>query len=249
MAKAARQVSDEELQLRKRARRRLVGAVVLALIVAVVLPMVLDSEPQQTEPNVEIHIPSAELTNPTPAAPAARTTESPAAGPAEPKSAAAAASVEPAPSSSPAAVADARPITGMPGSDIATPTARAPAGREPPADAAVAEAKARKAATKPAESREAESRAADAKDADAKAGARGAGAYVVQVAALADTAKARQLEKQVAGAGLKTYTEVVKTSAGSVTRVRAGPYASREAAEKARNQLKKAGLEGQVVPK
>jgi DedD protein len=75
------------------------------------------------------------------------------------------------------------------------------------------------------------------------------GNYVVQVAALADAAKARQLQKQMSGAGLKTYTEVISTKAGEITRVRAGPYATREAAEKARAQLKKAGLDGQVVAK
>ena len=42
----ARAISDEELQLKKRARRRLVGAVVLVTAVAVILPMVLDSEPR-----------------------------------------------------------------------------------------------------------------------------------------------------------------------------------------------------------
>jgi DedD protein len=53
----------------------------------------------------------------------------------------------------------------------------------------------------------------------------------------------------MAGAGVKTYTEVVSTKSGDVTRVRAGPYPTREAAEKARTQLKKAGLEGKVVAK
>jgi DedD protein len=53
----------------------------------------------------------------------------------------------------------------------------------------------------------------------------------------------------MAGVGLKTYTEVVNTQSGEVTRVRAGPYPTREAAEKARTQLKKAGLDGKVVPK
>jgi DedD protein len=76
-----------------------------------------------------------------------------------------------------------------------------------------------------------------------------AGAYVVQVAALSDAGKARELEKRMASAGLKTYTEVITTKAGEVTRVRAGPYATREAAEKARTQLKKAGLDGTVVAK
>ena len=76
-----------------------------------------------------------------------------------------------------------------------------------------------------------------------------AAAYVVQVAALADAARVKQLQKQMTGAGLKTYTEVVATQSGEVTRVRAGPYPTREAAEKARAQLQKAGLEGKVLPR
>src|SRR5687767_5231921 len=54
----ARPISDEELQLKKRARRRLVGAIVLVTAVAVVLPMVLDSEPRPVGQNVDIQIPS-----------------------------------------------------------------------------------------------------------------------------------------------------------------------------------------------
>jgi DedD protein len=53
-----RPVSDEELQLKKRARRRLVGAIVLVSAVAVILPMVLDSEPRPVTRSVDIHIPS-----------------------------------------------------------------------------------------------------------------------------------------------------------------------------------------------
>jgi DedD protein len=69
------------------------------------------------------------------------------------------------------------------------------------------------------------------------------------VAALSDTARAKLLEKQMAGVGVKTYTEVVTTQAGEeVTRVRAGPFVTKEAAESARTQLKKAGLDGKVVP-
>ena len=54
----ARPISDEELQLKKRARRRLVGAIVLVTAVAVVLPMVLDSEPRPVSQNINIQIPS-----------------------------------------------------------------------------------------------------------------------------------------------------------------------------------------------
>ncbi len=56
MAKA---VSNEELQLRKRARRRLVGAVALVVVVVVFLPMVLDNEPKPLSEDIAINIPSA----------------------------------------------------------------------------------------------------------------------------------------------------------------------------------------------
>ena len=54
----AKSISDEELQLRKRARRRLVGAIALVTIVAVFLPMVLDHEPKPVSQDVSIKIPS-----------------------------------------------------------------------------------------------------------------------------------------------------------------------------------------------
>src|SRR5689334_17967822 len=56
----ARPISDEELQLKKRARRRLVGAIVLVSAVAVILPMVLDSEPKALNQKVDIQIPTNE---------------------------------------------------------------------------------------------------------------------------------------------------------------------------------------------
>ena len=72
---------------------------------------------------------------------------------------------------------------------------------------------------------------------------------MIQVAALSDTAKAKELQAKIAGGGMKAYTEVVQTSKGPVTRVRVGPYSTREAAEKARPQLQKLQLDGKVVPR
>ena len=57
----ARTVSEEEIQLRKRARRRLVGAVALVIAAIVILPMVLDSEPKQGSQEIDIRIPSENL--------------------------------------------------------------------------------------------------------------------------------------------------------------------------------------------
>lgn len=75
------------------------------------------------------------------------------------------------------------------------------------------------------------------------------GRYAVQVIALADAGKAQQMQQQIAGAGIKSYTEVVKTAKGDVTRVRAGPFATRSAAEKAREQLKALGMNGNITTK
>jgi DedD protein len=80
----------------------------------------------------------------------------------------------------------------------------------------------------------------------AKAATKG---YAVQVAALAEANKARALQKKVSSAGFKTYTEIVKTSGGDVTRVRVGPFPDRKAAEAALVKLKLRGLNGTVVSK
>src|SRR5688572_30107517 len=56
----AKTISAEELQLRKRARRRLIGAIALVTIVAVFLPMFLDHEPKQVKQDISIQIPSSE---------------------------------------------------------------------------------------------------------------------------------------------------------------------------------------------
>lgn len=56
MAKAA--VSQEEIQLRKRARRRLVGAAFLVLVMVIVLPMILDSEPRPQAESVRVQMPA-----------------------------------------------------------------------------------------------------------------------------------------------------------------------------------------------
>ncbi|HEX9180535.1 MAG TPA: SPOR domain-containing protein, partial [Burkholderiales bacterium] len=52
-----RSVSDEEIELRKRARRRLVGAIVLVTVAVMILPMVLDQEPTTVTQDIAITIP------------------------------------------------------------------------------------------------------------------------------------------------------------------------------------------------
>jgi len=219
----ARTVSDEELQLKKRARRRLVGAIVLVTAVAVVLPMVLDSEPGPSSQSINIQIPSPEAgvlsAKPAPLKPA----DVPALAAETPK---AETKVEARSEPKPDAVAEAKPEPKPEPKPV-------PAVKSEP----VAPAKKAEAPAKPKDSPK------------TRETAKSAGGFVIQVAALSDAARAKELQAKIAAGGMKAYTEVVQTAKGPVTRVRVGPYASREAAEKARPQLQKLQLDGKVVPR
>lgn len=210
MPKAA---SDEEIQLRGRARRRLLGAIVLVTIAVVVLPMVLDQEPRQVSQDIAIHIPSRDQTSPLP--PVAKPGGTEIARPISGKPAA-----EPAPAKTEAAEPPAKPA----GEEPATPA-------EKPAEAPPAAAKAPEPAPAPVEG-------AGIKD-----------GFVVQVDAFSDPSNAEQRQRKLSSQGIKTFTDVVKTQKGDLTRVRVGPFPSREAAEKERERLAKLGIQGVVAPK
>lgn len=218
MAKA---VSDEELQLKKRARRRLVGAIVLVTAVAVVLPMVLDPEPKPTGQSISIQIPS-------------------------PDAGVLSAKPEPLkPADVPAMAADDAPkAETKPGVKAAEVKAEAVAEARPETQAAPA---AKAEAPAPSAKPDATAKAKDAPK--TKEAAKTSGGFAIQVAALSDAARAKELQAKITGGGMKAYTEVVQTARGPVTRVRVGPYASREAAEKARAQLQKLQLDGKIVPR
>jgi DedD protein len=219
----ARTISDEELQLRRRARRRLIGAIVLVTAIVVVLPMVLDSEPKPSSQGISVEIPSPDsggfaskvvplAAKPAPTPPQAK----PAATPSDQAGTVAAVAAAPAPValSQEASKSVAKPAIAEPVKPVTTASAKEPAA--PAANTA-----------KPA--------------------ARSGGKFVVQVIALADAERAKQIQGQIAAAGIRSYTEVVKTAKGDVTRVRAGPFASRAAAEKVRAQLKALNLNGNIT--
>ena len=227
----AKSISEEELQLRKRSRRRLIGAIALVAAVVIFLPLILDNEPKQTSRDIDIKIPSPSgdnfiskivplgaspppVTLPAASAPAA---VNPPAAPVTP-----AVSEPPKAESAPAAKSEPAP------KQAAKPAAKPAARKSEPAP---------KAVEKPQSAPK------------SRAEEKGADSFVVQVAALNDAAKARQMEQQLAGAGIKAYTEAVPTAKGKVTRVRTGPFKTREEAEKMRDKLKSMGLSGNIVPK
>jgi DedD protein len=74
-----------------------------------------------------------------------------------------------------------------------------------------------------------------------------AGGYSVQLAAFIDDKGANSLAGKLKRAGHTSYVEPYTTSRGTVWRVRVGPFATREAAEAARNKLKAEGQNGIVT--
>ena len=64
--------------------------------------------------------------------------------------------------------------------------------------------------------------------------------FVVQLGAFSNAANAKALQKKLQDNKFKAYTELVRNAGGDRTRVRVGPYASRDAAEKARDGVSKA---------
>jgi DedD protein len=202
MAKA---INDEELQLKKRARRRLVGAVALVLLIVVFLPMILDSEPKPLNQDIAITIPPIPKPESNQQNPAAVVSSTPA---------------SPSPSR----------VAGMPAPAVQPdPVPSVEAKPDIPGNApARAEAK---PAPRPVQKKH------EIKSAPASHAA-GEESFVVQLGAFSNAANAKALQKKLQDNKFKAYTELVKNAGADRTRVRVGPYPTRDAAEKARDRLK-----------
>jgi DedD protein len=81
----------------------------------------------------------------------------------------------------------------------------------------------------------------------AASAATGPGRFVVQAGAYTDAAKLREARQKVEKLGLKTYTQVIDTEAGKRTRVRVGPFTTRQEADAVAAKVKSAGLQANVL--
>jgi DedD protein len=212
-AAGASVMSGEQAQeARVRARRRLIGAMVLLGLGVIAFPLLFETQPRPIPVDIPIVIPprdgAAPLALPAPkaAAPAAAPAVAAASSPVPE-----AAAVE---TEKPAALPAPKPVA-----EAKKPVVETPKAALPPPKAAAAEA------PKPAPS----------------------GRFVVQIGAFAEAAAVRDARSKAQKAGLSTFTQVVDTGDGKRTRVRVGPFASREEAEKAAAQAKAAGLPGSVL--
>ncbi|MGM8062836.1 SPOR domain-containing protein [Vogesella indigofera] len=246
---------DELLMLRKRARRRLVGAIVLVLVATAVLWNVLDALPEQEMKPEQVEISGLPASAPTPApvalppvaASAPQETDILATLPPEDSVLAPPPAAE---ASRPPAVAPAAPVAAV--IPPAVPKAAEPKPVEPkPVTPKVADKKPepvvaeKKAAPDPAailEGREAEVPRAATIAATAEK-------YQVQLAALSDADKISALKQRLSAVGVAARFSKVQTSKGEVTRVRVGPFGSRAEADAALRKLERAGVSGIIVTK
>ena len=199
-----------EDDLKRRARRRLIGAVALTLAAVIALPLLVEDEPPPAG-GLEVSMPpiatTAQPVNPSPVV------TSP---------------VVPAP----------EPPAVQPSSEAKDIAAEAPPTKPKAKIAPGPEAKP-KFPTKslpPAPS---------VNEEKAPLPERAAGAFVVQLGAFSDPTKVDALKARAAELGLPSYTD----HAGALTRLRAGPFPSRDAARAAADELAGAGINGQVMPK
>jgi DedD protein len=240
-------------ELRRRARRRLIGAIVLALAAAVIVPMLLESDPKPLGEDVSVKIPqqdndkfvnrlSDKGAKPSAVAPAG--TSEPVKAPPKPEAA-------PAPDAAPepkASVSNLPPpkksiataeqkMLGGASKPAGTVPSSAPSAVPPPAPAPAVISAAPPAST---------GSAATPAPVDTAKPATMDG-YSVQLAAFADDKGANALANKLKKAAYPAYTEPLTTSKGTLWRVRVGPYPSRESAIDVRDKLKSEGYSGIVA--
>lgn len=228
---------DDAEKMKRLSRRRLVGAVTLTTIIVVMLPIVLDSEPGFIKPDIDLRIPDKET-----------------AGEFNPKLPTAAPVEIEISDLSGRASETSIPTASMPAASTSTSTASAPTVsvkptvspvEAPPGTVSIAPAATKekaapaKALTHPAPNKVA---AAPAKP-PVRQLTKNSGSFVIQVGAFTNVNSANDLKIQLSQMNIQAYTEKIDDK----TRVRAGPYATKAAADKVLKKLEAQGLMPVVI--
>jgi DedD protein len=141
-----------------------------------------------------------------------------------------------------------QPVPTVPADTGAEPVAEVPPAASVVASAAAAPGPASVPVAAPVAAASAPPVAATATEASAPTlAASSAGRFVVQVGAYTDVATLREARAKVEKLGLKTYTQVIDNDAGKRTRVRIGPFATRDEAEAAAAKVKRTGLPANIL--
>lgn len=252
--------------MRRRARHRLIGAVVLVLAGVIGFPLVFDTQPRPVDVDIPIEIPDRNKVRPLAPPPVAVTNEESAPAPAgaaptapaataKLPDAAASAPAAAAPSAARTAAAPAAPAASAPAAQAAVTRPAEPAANKP--EIVITESRQEAGlAKKPDESRQEASGAKKPDDAARalallegknQSAAAEEGRFVVQVGAFAEQVKAREARLKLERAGIKTYTHVAETPAGRRIRVRAGPFPTRAEADRAAQKIKGLDLPAAIL--
>lgn len=222
---------DQELSLKKRARRRLVGAVGLVLLMVGVLPMVLQDRASLT-PSAAIKITMAGVD----------------AGVVEPIAAPAPLAAPPMPAVSPlaepvSATAETTPVAVNDTAASAVPTQNK-----------ITEKPAEKAVEKPLEAKPLEAKAPEAKSqpatpapAKADGSAAAKSSFAIQIGVYSSMASVTEMEGKLKQAGYQASIKKVSTDKGEKIRLRTGDYPTRQQAAEAMLKLQALNMQGMVV--
>jgi DedD protein len=241
--------------LRRRARHRLFGSVVLVFTAVVAFPLLFDSQPRPVAVDTPIVIPERSTTPPL-------TTDAPvpvAQAPAKPLLPAASSEVPPHASLDPgkeevvASPAPTRPASAIaPSAEPVAKPASAPVTVPKSAAPSKAEVKTDAKAEVRNENKDSGREVSDAQKAKAllegKSAATDGTKLVVQVGAFSDPDKLREVRRKLEQAGLKTHTRSIEGKDGKrSTRVRVGPFDTRAEADKAAARIRKLDLQANVI--
>lgn len=243
-AAAAPTASDLVQQARIKARRRLIGATVLVGLGIIGFPVLFETQPRPVPVNIPIEVPARDGAPPL-AVPAPRAGGGKVAAPAG--AVLAEAPAEPA------------VITEKADEQGREVPASKPRVADRPADKAaekVADKAADKPIDKPAE-KVAEKPAPKASAPVAKASApaarppepaaSGTARFVVQAGSFTEAAQVKEARAKVEKLGFKTYTQQAQIDGSQRTRVRVGPFATRDEANQVVSKLKAAGITAAVL--
>ena len=211
-------------EARTRARRRLIGALVLLVVGVVGFPVLFETQPRPLPMDTPILLPQGSAPR-VAAAPSLPSAPSPKPLPAPPPDAGNESAATPVPAK--AAVINPEPVK----PELANPDPPRP---EP--------AKAETAKPEPPKAEPAK-----APPGAAEAAATAAGRFVVQVGAFTDAERLRAARQKLERQGFKTYTQEIQTAAGKSTRVRVGPYANRQEADAVAAKIKAGGMQANIL--
>jgi DedD protein len=224
--------------IRKRARHRLMGSVVLVLGAVVGLPLLFDSQPRPVAIDTPIVIPDRNQASPLSATSGSAKTGAIKEGLAQDQAIAA--------SQTGVAKSAVNNSAGLdPHEEVVTKDSKAEVRQEPKPELK-AEAKPEPKSENNTDAKEAAKAKAllDGKEAPNSGDAVRS---VVQVGAYADLAKAKEVRAKLESAGFKTYTQEIDTKDGKRIRVRVGPFATKEEADKTAEKIRKLNLQTSVL--